>query len=648
MKFSYYAILIILLIQTSSLFGQIEVGDCHGYSNFSKQAILAHKAIESKDLIMAKVYLSAVNRKSDGQELNSLFLRSELAALELRFKEASSGYAEIYSRCPDYSENILFKWGLVLSKLGMIEESKKKFKDYLNQNRKELLNEYDVREILSLWEFRDSLRNNPVSYSPERVPELSTSADEFLGILSPDESSWYYTRRDDYIDFKLGPAPIRRLREEFCQLSATKDAKFSALRYPFNQGFNEGGPSVTADNRNMAITSCKRLKTGYRNCDIFLLGKHDDEWSDFEPITSINQDHTWEAQPAFSANGDRIIFASDRVGGYGGIDLYSVELDSMGSWGNLKNLGGRINTSGDEKSPFLHADDKHLFFSSTGHPGLGDYDVFVVSLFNNKKPSNLGFPINTSKNEVGFAVSSRTPVAYFSSNEKITGLKGASSYDFYRFSLPANAFPDEVSFIRGEINGAHDFSEGLQMRIENLSTKKVSRVRVDEITGEYTAVLNSSKSQDFLFSIESPNAGYTSTRLHISKGYKNYNTATLKAKKLKIGEFFDLHSVLFKSNSYNLSTSDKQALKSFARYFSDHRSLVVELQGHTDDLGYSNDNLILSKNRSRAVYDFLISSGVDPKQVSYKGYGDKSPIASNNKEQGRALNRRTVFLVLDL
>jgi outer membrane protein OmpA-like peptidoglycan-associated protein len=633
--------------QSYCLSGQTDVRNCPGYSGFSKQAISARRALEEGDLIMAKVYLSAINRKPKGQELNFLYLRSELDLLEGRLSDAVSGYAEIYSKCPLYSPMVLFKWGSVLEELGLMKESKLKFEEYLALENLDILYKSEVMEKILIWNFRDSLINNPVSFEPMRIKGLSTDADEFLGILSPDESSWYFTRRYKYLDFKMGPAPVKRFREEFCQLLTNEYAKSYSLRHPFNQGFNEGGPTLTADNRSMAITSCELLRNGYKNCDIFIIDKYDDQWSDFQSLDIINQNNTWEAQPAFSANGDRIIFSSDRKGGYGGLDLYSVDLDSNGKWGDLVNLGPRINTSGDEKSPFIHADNEHLFFSSNGHWGLGDFDVFVVSLYKNKSPVNLGYPINTSQAEVGFAVSARRPIAYFSSNDEVGDLSVSSNYDFFQFVLPEKYLPDNVAFVQGQINGAHDLPNNLQLRIENLSTKKVSRVRVDRKTGKYTAVLSSSDSKDYLFSIESQDIGYTSTRVQLEKGQSNYIVPELSAKKLEIGESFELYSVLFESNNYVLSELDKQALKSLARYFKSNPSLIVELQGHTDNIGYSKGNLLLSEKRSQSVFDFLIYCGVDSIQVSYKGMGDRYPIASNASEIGRSKNRRTVFIVLN-
>ena len=237
--------------------------------------------------------------------------------------------------------------------------------------------------------------------------------------------------------------------------------------------------------------------------------------------------------------------------------------------------------------------------------------------------------------------------------KKITKKIGINFYayfdaDFFQFSIPEKHLPDNVAFVQGQINGAHNFSKDFQLRIENLSTKKVSRVRVDRKTGKYTAVLSNGDAQDYLFSIESQDIGYTSTRVRLDKSQNDYVIPDLSAKKLEIGESFNLYSVLFESNSYVLSKKDEQALKSFARYFKSHPALIVELQGHTDNIGYSEDNLLLSDNRSKAVFDFLINSGVDSQQISYQGFGDKYPLDSNDTEIGRSKNRRTVFIFLSI
>jgi outer membrane protein OmpA-like peptidoglycan-associated protein len=647
-----YLLLLLIFTPDSKLYSQSE-SDCSGYSKFSKHAKLAEKAILSNDLAMAKVYLGALRRKNKGQSLNSLFLQSEVDLMEGELKAAIKKYEEICRLCPSYPRNILFKWGSVLEELGFLKESKLKYEEYLNQNGIELSYKNVVNEKLELWRFRDSLIDNPINFKPQRINALSSDADEFLGILTPDESKWFFTRRFKYLDFKLGPAPVRRLKEDFCQLVNKENAQYQSLTYPFNQGFNEGGPSLTADNSTMALTSCESLKpnslnNGYRNCDIFLVNRYEDQqWSDFYPIDLINEKDSWEAQPAISANGDRIIFSSDRDGGFGGLDLYSIEMDSLGNWHNLKNLGSRINTFGDEKSPFFHADNEHLFFSSNGHLGIGDFDVFVVNIHGNEDPLNLGYPINTEKAEVGFAVSAKRPMAYFSSNNQIGNLTSSSNYDFFEFTLPEKLFPDSVSFIQGKVKGAQKFNQNLQIRIENLKSNRISRIKVNKQTGEYTAVLNAQETADYLISVEGNNTGYTSARFQLKKNQISESIPMLEVKSLKSGEIFDLYSVFFESNSFALSKLDQLALRDFAKFLNKNPSLNIEIQGHTDNIGSSSKNMKLSENRAKSVHDFLISIGVSSIQMTYRGYGDNLPMESNQKGWGRSRNRRTTFKVLN-
>ena len=647
-----FLLLVLILTPHYILYSQSE-SYCAGYSKFSKHAIKAEKAILSNDLAMAKVYLGALKRKNKGKSLNSLFLQSEVDLMEGKLKQVIKSYEEIYKLCPRYPRNILFKWGSVLEELGFLKESKIKYQAYLNQDGVELSHKNVVIKKLALWRFRDSLKDNPVNFKPRRIDMLSSDADEFLGILTPDESKWFYTRRFKYLDFKLGPAPVRRLKEEFCQLVNQENPQYQSLTYPFNQGFNEGGPSLTADNSTMAITSCDYIKSnslssGYRNCDIFLVNRYEyQQWSDFLPIDLINEKDSWEAQPAISANGDRIIFSSDRDGGFGGLDLYSIEIDSFGNWHNLKNLGSRINTIGDEKSPFFHADNEHLFFSSNGHFGIGDFDVFVVNIHGNEDPLNMGYPINTEKAEVGFAVSAKRPMSYFSSNNQIGSLISSSNYDFFEFTLPEKLFPDSVSFIQGKVKGVEEFNQNLQIRIENLKSKRVSRIKVNRQTGEYTAVLNVKETADYLISVEGKNTGYTSARFQLKKNQISESIPMLEVKSLKNGEIFDLYSIFFNPNRFELSKLDHLALRDFAKFINNNPSLIIEIQGHTDNIGSTSKNMKLSENRAKSVYDFLISLGVASRQMTYSGYGAKIPLESNQEEWGRSRNRRTTFMVIN-
>jgi len=145
------------------------------------------------------------------------------------------------------------------------------------------------------------------------------------------------------------------------------------------------------------------------------------EWTPIKSVSDkINLPYSWESQPSISADGKTLYFVSDRQGGYGGYDIYRSIKNDNGEWGTPINMGPAINSKGNEKSPFIHPDGKTLYFSSDGWIGLGGYDIFYSRMNYNgiwSKPTNLGYPINSPDDEVGFFVSTDGTKGFFASNK---------------------------------------------------------------------------------------------------------------------------------------------------------------------------------------------------------------------------------------
>jgi len=643
-----FSLSVVVLLGGGSLFAQVELGACDAAPAPSAEVLKAEQALDRADVNMSRVYLNAIERKSPEQRIHFHYLSAEWNLLSGRPEAAASLFNQVYQVCPDYHPDLRYKLGALWAGQGRRADAERLLKEFLAGAPTGSPFVAEAKRQLQTWAVVDSLQQHPINFSPYRIRGLDAPADEFLGVLSPDEHQWFFTRRQEILDRKSGPAPIRRLKEEFC-VGRQTDAgvvEIEALPAPFNQGFNEGGPSLTADNRWMALTSCKLLGSGYRNCDIFLVQNTYDVWLDFKDLPTVNLPDSWESQPTLSANGDRLIFTSNRKGGFGGLDLYEVLRQPDGTWSEAKNLGPLINTPEDEKSPFLHADGHTLFFSSNGHPGMGDFDVFIMNLNGLTAPRNLGFPINTERAEVGFAVAAKSPMAYFSSNEKVGDLPAGSGYDFYGFPLPASATADAVTFLTGKVEGADVLPDGVSLRVENLQTREVTRVRVDAASGTYTAVLATPNVADFVFSVENPEVGYTAVRLEVDPRDDEAHVPLLEAKRLEVGESFSLNSIQFSTNSAQMSALDKASLAPFITYLKAHPSMTIELQGHTDNVGRQSDNQALSQRRAEAVQTYLLSQGVPAAQMRAKGYGDSQPIADNRDVEGRAKNRRTVFQVL--
>ena len=299
--------------------------------------------------------------------------------------------------------------------------------------------------------------NNPVSFNPKIVEGISTEYDEYLPIISPDQEMAFFTRRFD----KESLQSITVTTVEEFTMSQKIDKQFKVgtpMDYPFNLESNEGGASITIDNKILYYTKCIRNEKGYNNCDIYYVFNHNGEWSEVQPFSdNISQSTTWESQPTVSSDGKTIIFASDRSGGYGKMDLYEINLVD-GKWTNPKNLGSNINSNEYEKSPYLHTDGKTLFFASTNFPSLGGFDIFFSrkdSLGNWKKPINIGYPINSVSDEISLFVSTDGKKAFFASLVGLPNLSKATPYGIFfpvlaaTLILPLLITETEVSKIKG-------------------------------------------------------------------------------------------------------------------------------------------------------------------------------------------------------
>ena len=209
--------------------------------------------------------------------------------------------------------------------------------------------------------------------------------------------------------------------------------------------------------------------------------------------------NSWESQPCVAADGNSIIFSSNRDGGYGGADLY--EIRKIGNqWSDPVNLGPVINSSGDERSPFLHIDGKTLYFSSNNFPSLGGFDIFFSkkdSLYNWSAPQNIGFPINSKFDETSLFVTTDGETAYFSSNN----LDGVGGWDIYSFKLHDKAKPEKVLFLNGYlIDDESNLIDSIEIEVKNVRTNEIEKISV--LKGSYLFYKNLKSTDDLLITVK--------------------------------------------------------------------------------------------------------------------------------------------------
>ncbi len=518
---------------------------------------------------------------------------------------------------------------------------------------------YNAKQMVKSAKTENELNKLVVPFNPTVVKGVSTERDEYLAYISPDDKNCLFVRRMPINNKNVIYDQTDKEQEVF--LRAVKDntgvfSKGEEMPWPFNAtSDNQGGCTITMDNKYLYFAMMRQEGGAQANCDIYVSKNVDDEWKPFSKVP-FNDPVFWDSQPTVSADGNTIIFASDRKGGFGGIDLYQSKKDpKTGIWGPAQNLGPNVNTAGDEKTPFLHTDSKTLYFSSKGHPGFGQYDIFYIR--KNEKgewleAKNIGKPINDENDNTGFFVSTDAQSGYFVSFDegKVKG-KGVGRYDLYSFPLYKEAQPEEMTLKAGKAKDKDgEPIRGAQVEITTLVTNEKIKALVDSASGDFMFAINSKKHEKVVVTIKREGLAYASALMDVQNpaGLGNPGKPVeIVMDSAIVGSSFVINDIYYNSNSADLREDSKKVLQSFADYLKENPKMIIEIQGHTDNVGGTAANQALSANRAFTVKATLESFGIHGDRIKAKGFGPSKPIADNTSENGRAKNRRTEFLIVE-
>ncbi len=491
--------------------------------------------------------------------------------------------------------------------------------------------------------FRHNSLSNPVLFEPVNLGEKINSADdEFINSVTLDEQKmvWTLMKPDSVIKGNF--------TEEFVMAEKVDSAwviSGRALPELHSLG-NIGAMSLSPDGRFLFFTSCG-APGGFGSCDLYVCGKDGDSWSKPQNLGEIVNAESWDSQPCFSADGQTLYFSSSRTGGMGGSDIWHTTFIRNKGWTKPVNAGPEINTDKEEMAPFIHPDGKTMYFSSRGHPGMGGFDLFVSrqdSAAQWLKPENLGWPVNTSSDEINIIVSVNGKHAYLSSDLEA----GYGGYDIYRFELPSGLAPNKVTYLQGKIYDA-DSLFPLQAEIQLIDLESGSltvRCKSDPVTGIYIAALPGGRN----YALNISKTGY----LFYSENFNLAMNATpedpvkmdVYLQKVKAGESFILKNIFFDTDKYVLKELSLVELYKMNAFMIRNPEIHILICGHTDDVGTAAYNLDLSEKRAAAVYSFLIEAGISPERMKYQGFGKSQPIEENDTEAGRAKNRRTEIQII--
>jgi outer membrane protein OmpA-like peptidoglycan-associated protein len=306
-----------------------------------------------------------------------------------------------------------------------------------------------------------------------------------------------------------------------------------------------------------------------------------------------------------------------------------------------------INGSGDEFSPFLHADGKTLYFASNSHVGMGGLDLFKTTWAQDgtwSVPENLGYPINDHRDNFGLIVSPDGATGYLAGGTLSipSEYKGRKNPQIYFFKIPPSIMPEKSSWLK-----IWAFDSISRKPVTNsswsISKNGLGRESLGQGGSFETAF---SLGSEMAFNVVAEDYNMVSKRIFTDSLDLDALSDTIFMTPIKNGDSFILNNIQFEFDRATLLNESKFEIAKIVQWMKTNPKLSIELQGYTDNVGSVEYNLELSKKRAKAVYQELVNNEISTDRLSHQGLGDSFPVASNITEFGRSLNRRTVIKVI--
>jgi outer membrane protein OmpA-like peptidoglycan-associated protein/tetratricopeptide (TPR) repeat protein len=520
---------------------------------------------------------------------------------------------------------------------------------------------------------------NPARVILENMgPVVNSKYREYTAVISADESIMFFTSRRDNTTGKLIADDGLYFEDIY---STTKQNGVwtppVSLPSPVNTREHDATIALSYDGQKLFTYS----DDGNNHGDIMLSRLEGDKWTKPESAggNAINTDFS-EIHACFSFDEKSIYFVSNKEeGSLGGFDIWVTRLGVDGKWQTAENLGPAINTPYDEDAVFMHPDGKTMYFSSKGHKTMGKFDIFR-SVYENGRWSeaeNLGYPINSADSDAYFVMAASGKQGYYSSAK----MDAIGETDIYRIiflgpekdpilnaeeqlllssnqtvreaiaietGAKSSMFSSNVTILKGVVTDVFSGEPVAAMVVitDNQKNEVVATFQSNSKTGKYLISLPSGKNYGIAVTAE----GYPFYSVNIdlpeSKSYQEI-VKDIALSKLEVGQKIVLRNIFYDFNKSNLRDESIAELDRLERLLNANPTMRIEISSHTDNVGSAAYNEKLSLNRAQAVVDYLVNKKKMSKdRLEFKGYGFDQPIAPNDTDQGRQLNRRTEFKIL--
>lgn len=604
----------------------------------------------------------------DPENVRANYMAGKLYLETVNKDRASKYFLRVLKEDPDYRFDLTYlvgsayQYGMefdnALKYYKMYEQKLISDKNYRGQD-KVLLSEVK-RRIYESENGRDFMAN-PAHFSIVNIgAEINSEWRDYAPVLNEDETVMIFTsrRRDGNMNENVDEDNIPFEDVFISRKVDGKWGKAENIGEIINTPYHDSNLALSADGQQLYLY--KDENEG----DVYISeSKSDGSWSIPVPLSEKINSSFKENSITISPDKELLFYASDRPGGYGGIDIYVSRKDGKGNWGKSENLGPMINTEYDEEGPFIDYDGKTLYFSTQGRKGMGGHDIFKAEYDSAAKewtePVNLGYPINTPDNDIYFVSTKDGKRGYYAS----VRTDGMGYTDIYMVTIP------EVTDGTEKLATEEDMQENLKpvtliVKVEDYDTGEPLDVNVrmrrlkDKVVipvtemseGTFVMEVTNSELTDYMFSAEKD--GYMFRNLKISLPASSNEvreiSRTIELSQLRQGFQTVLRNIYFDFDKATFRVDSYDELNKLESLLSKNPGIKVEISGHTDNIGYKAYNKHLSQLRANAVVNYLLNKGIDARRVVARGYGEEHPLASNDNEaEGRSLNRRVEFKVLE-
>lgn len=423
------------------------------------------------------------------------------------------------------------------------------------------------------------------------------------------------------------------------------------LGSPPNSIKREQSHFLSADGRYMFFTRCGNIPTNDRAlgmCDIYFAYKINDQWMEDVPFGATINTHAFEGMPSLSADQRTLYFVSDRPGGYGGKDIWYSKYEH-GKWQVPVNLGPEINTPFDEVSPFIAPDGVSLYFSSNGHAGLGGFDLYYYSLLN-KQVKNLGAGYNSPYDDISLVIDHRQSLAYFSSNRP----SGYGGYDIYSMPILKEISHQLTTYWKGSVLDSVSGESLTHAYIEiwDMAGNVLAQYQSNSGDGSFIIPLINNQEYQVMvlrsgFDDVSFNVNLDVNTIHwnynISMVPQDYVPEEIVPEPLPV-LVKHLDPINFERNVRKLTIAQIEELRAFLQEIDLDKLKSITIHSYTDNSGTPAINMAYANERAVSAHH-IIAEFIAPDKIVHRIWGDADPVAPNDTEENRYLNRRLEIVI---